>query len=153
MAIVCTTYSGLTIYLSTRLYTPGVSKTILKGGYPTMCLDCYTCGWWNSTEKGCSNLWSAVQAARRHVYRRYLIRVLSHGTIVGAHTSPLYINQYECLTVSPSAARHHVLVFPCLARQRACLNARSACSILVCGGNWLRSSSPNYSNFRMSRTP
>lgn len=34
------------------LYAPGVGKAVLKGGYPTMCLDCYACGWWNSTVKG-----------------------------------------------------------------------------------------------------
>ena len=79
-----------------------------------------------SVELTLLSLTSAVYAIRRHIYRRYLIRVLSHGTIVGPHTSPLYINQYECLTVSPSAARHHVLVFPCLARQRASFDARSA---------------------------
>ena len=27
---------------------------------------------------------------------------------------PFYINQYECLTVSPSVARHHVLVLTLL---------------------------------------
>ena len=34
------------------LYAPGVGKTVLKGGYPTVCLDCYACGWWNSAVKG-----------------------------------------------------------------------------------------------------
>ena len=103
---------------------------------------------------GVLSLTSAVYAVRRHVYRRYLIFVFSLTARSLGHTPALlYINQYECLTVSPSAARHHVLVFPCLARQRASFDARSPRSILVCGGNWLRSSSPNHSNFRMSRTP
>ena len=88
-----------------------------------------------SVELTLLSLTSAVYAIRRHIYRRYLIRVLSHGTIVGAHTSPLYINQYECLTVSPSAARHHVLVFRCLARQRASRDA-ALCFARLYFGVW-----------------
>ena len=73
-----------------------------------------------SVELTLFGLTSAVYAVRRHVYRRYLIFVFSLTARSLGHTPALlYINQYECLTVSPSAARHHVLVFPCLARQRA----------------------------------
>ena len=52
-----------------------------------------------------------------------LIRSSSHGTNVGLRTSPLYIDQYECLTVSPATARHHVLVLTLLRSEapRRCL--------------------------------
>ena len=79
-------------------------------------------------------------------YRRLDSFLLSRDKRWVAH-QPFNINQYECLTVSPSAARHHVLVLtlPRSSAPRRCLNFSD--SISVCRRDWiLRSSFSDYSN-------
>ena len=45
-------FGGDTAAAARWLYAPPVSKAMLKGGYPTVCLDCYACGWWNTAANG-----------------------------------------------------------------------------------------------------
>ena len=67
------------------LYAPPLSRASLKGGYPTVCLDCYACGWWDVTangpfEKVDAARFRAAGKPRYGLNTRRSVEVLSDGS-------------------------------------------------------------------------
>ena len=80
--------------------------------------------------------------------RRLIAFLFSRDKRWAAH-QPLYIDQYECLTASPSVARHHVLALTLLRSASGCsaslpCSLGSVLSLVRRGPLDLRSSFPDF---------